>query len=144
MGPVGGRRFGGSVKFADGKNAKRRGQISCLTWSLPNSQLKNQHQILWCGYQHVITSRAYNSTSIHAASSVFLLRCECSGTDKTRRKKRASLVWIGPKGLFTPKTHVFSAADILLRIYQNPMHLNGTRWRTTFWRQREVRRRKKR
>ena len=49
-----------------------------------------------------------------------------------------------PKGLFTPKTHVFSAADILLRIYQNPMHLNGTRWRTTFWRQREVRRRKKR
>ena len=48
------------------------------------------------------------------------------------------------KGLFTPKTHVFSAADILLRIYQNPMHLNGTRWRTTFWRQREVRRRKKR
>ena len=28
---VGGRRFGGSVKFADGKNAKRRGQISCLT-----------------------------------------------------------------------------------------------------------------
>ena len=28
MGPVGGRRFGGSVKFADGKNAKRRGQIS--------------------------------------------------------------------------------------------------------------------
>ena len=59
---------------------------------------------------------AYNSTSIHAASSVFLLRCECSGMDKTRRKKRASLVWIGPKGLFTPKTSVFfgcgnSAAD---------------------------------
>ena len=49
-----------------------------------------------------------------------------------------------PEGLFTPKTHVFSAADILLRIYQNPMHLNGTRWRTTFWRQREVRRRKTR
>ena len=30
----------------------------------------------------------------------------------------------------------------LLRIYQNPIHLNGTRWRTRFWRQREVRRRK--
>ena len=36
----------------------------------------------------------------------------------------------------------FSAAEILLRIYQNPIHLNGTRWRTRFWRQREVRRRK--
>ena len=23
-------------------------------------------------------------------------------------------------------------AEILLRIYQNPMHLNGARWRTTF------------
>ena len=45
------------------------------------------------------------------------------------------------KGLFTPKTRVFSAAEILLRIYQNPIHLNGTRWRTRFWRQREVRRR---
>ena len=47
-----------------------------------------------------------------------------------------------PQGLFTPKTRVFSAAEILLRIYQNPMHLNGTRWRTRFWRQREIRRRK--
>ena len=37
-------------------------------------------------------------------------------------------------GLFTPKTRVSSAAEILLRIYQNPIHLNGTRWRTTFWR----------
>ena len=35
-------------------------------------------------------------------------------------------------------------ARFLLRIYQNPIHLNGTRWRTTFWRQREVRGRKKR
>ena len=40
------------------------------------------------------------------------------------------------------KTRVFSAAEILLRIYQNPIHLDGTRWRTRFWRQREVRRRK--
>ena len=38
------------------------------------------------------------------------------------------------KGLFTP--------EILLRIYQNPIHLNGARWRTRFWRQREFRRRK--
>ena len=36
----------------------------------------------------------------------------------------------------------FSAAEILLRIYQNPIHLKGTRWRTRLWRQREVRRRK--
>ena len=52
-------------------------------------------------------------------------------------------VLLGSQGLFTPKTRVFSAAEILLRIYQNPIHLNGTRWPTTFWRQREVRRRKK-
>ena len=26
----------------------------------------------------------------------------------------------------------FSAAQILLRIYQNPTHLNGARWRTRF------------
>ena len=44
-----------------------------------------------------------------------------------------------PKGLFTPKTHVFSAAEILLRKYQNPMHLNGARWRTTFFRGRTSR-----
>ena len=31
------------------------GQISCLTWA--QQPIKNQHQILWCGYQHVITSR---------------------------------------------------------------------------------------
>ena len=36
----------------------------------------------------------------------------------------------------------FSAREILLRIYQNPIYLNGNRWRTRFWRQREVRRRK--
>ena len=28
----------------------------------------------------------------------------------------------------------FSAAEILLRIYKNPIHLNGARWRTTFFR----------
>ena len=50
---------------------------------------------------------------------------------------------INSKGLFTPKTRVFSAAEILLRIYQNHIHLNGTRWRTRLWRQREIRRRKK-
>ena len=32
------------------------------------------------------------------------------------------------KGLFTPKTRVFSVAEILLRIYQNPIHLDGTRF----------------
>ena len=42
------------------------------------------------------------------------------------------------------RTRVFSAAEILLRIYQTAIYLNGARWRTTFWRQREVRRRKKR
>ena len=47
-----------------------------------------------------------------------------------------------PKVVFTPNTRVFSAAEILLRIYQNPIHLNGTRWRTRFWRQREIRQRK--
>ena len=36
-----------------------------------------------------------------------------------------------------------NAAEILLRIYQNPIHLNGARWWTRFWTHREVRRRKK-
>ena len=42
-------------------------------------------------------------------------------------------------GPITPKTRVFSAAEILLRIYQNPIHLNGARWRTTFFRRRTSR-----
>ena len=33
----------------------------------------------------------------------------------------------------------FSAAGILLRIYQNPIHLNGAHWRTTFFRRRNSR-----
>ena len=37
----------------------------------------------------------------------------------------------------------FSAVEILLLIYQIPIHLNGARWRTSFWTHREVRRRKK-
>ena len=41
--------------------------------------------------QHVITSRPINSTSIHAASSVFLLRCECSGTDQNANGKNVRL-----------------------------------------------------
>ena len=69
---------------------------------------------------------------------------DISAAEFPQQKKLASLVWIDPEGLFTPKTHAFSVAEILLRIYQNPIHLNGTRWRTTFWRQREVRRRKTR
>ena len=48
-------------------------------------------------------------------------------------KKRESL------GLFTPKTRVFSATEILLRLYQNPIHLNGARWQTTFFRRRTSR-----
>ena len=33
----------------------------------------------------------------------------------------------------------FSAVEILLRICQNPIHLNGARWRTTFFRRRTSR-----
>ena len=34
---------------------------------------------------------------------------------------------------YTDKRRAFvSAAEILMRIYQNPIHLNGARWRTTF------------
>ena len=40
------------------------------------------------------------------------------------------------------KTRVFSAAEIMLQIYPNPIHLNGAGCRMRFWRQREVRRRK--
>ena len=82
MGPVGGRGFGGSVKFADGKT----------------SSANVPHLNVW--------------------------DFDISAAEFPQQK--------------------FSVAEILLRIYQNPIHLNGTRWRTTFWRQREVRRREKR
>ena len=97
--------------------------------------IKNQHQILWCGYQHVITSRPITALVFTRRPAFF-----CLGVNALVRTKRdGKNVRLG---LFTPKTHVLSAAEILLRIYHNPMHLNGNRWRTRFWRQREVRRRK--
>ena len=34
---------------------------------------------------------------------------------------------------------LLSTAEILLRIYQNPIHLNGARWRTTLFRRRTSR-----
>ena len=83
--------------------------------------IKNQHQILWCGYQHVITSRPITALVCMRRPAFFLLRCECSGTDKTQRKKTCVLGLNrplgGPYGLFTAKTRVFfccvnSAADI--------------------------------
>ena len=48
---------------------------------------------------------AYHSTSIHAASSVFLLRCACSGTDKTPRNECVALVWIGLFHGYVSDTH---------------------------------------
>ena len=71
MGPVGGRGFGGSVKFADGK-----------TWSANVPHL--------------------NEWDFDISAAEF----------PSRKNVR-----------------LFSAAEILLQIYQNPIHLNGTRWR---------------
>ena len=50
----------------------------------------------------------------------------------------------GVRGYSDQRRAFCSAAEILLRIYQNPIHLNETRWRTGFWTKREVRRGKKR
>ena len=91
--------------------------------------IKNQHQILCCGYQHVITSRPITALVFMRRPTFF-----CLGVNalvRTKRDGKNVRLWC-----------VFSAAGILLRIYQNPIHLNGNRWRTRFWRQREVRRRK--
>ena len=44
---------------------------------------------------------------------------------------------LGP--IHTKDARFFSGAEILLRIYQNPIHLNGARWRTTFFRRRNSR-----
>ena len=41
-------------------------------------------------------------------------------------------VWV--RAYSHQKRAFFSAAEILLRIYQNPIHLNGARWRTTSFR----------
>ena len=54
--------------------------------------IKNQHQLLWCGYQHVITSKPITTLVFMRRPAFFCFRCECSGTDKTRRKRRAFLV----------------------------------------------------
>ena len=100
-----------------------------------------------------VGGRRFSVGEIHAASKpssangsyLNVWDFDISTAEFPQQKKRASLVWIGPKGpkgLFTPKTRVFSAAEILLRIYQNPIHLNGTHWRTRYWKQREFRRRK--
>ena len=56
---------------------------------------------------------------------------------KVTRKARlimfqVTFVRISSEVLFRPKMHVFSAVEFLLRIYQNPIHLNMVRWRTRF------------
>ena len=91
MGPVGGRRFGRSVKFADGKNAERRAKWHAWLdpWPTANEELVSNIMVWLSAHDHIY---AYHSTSIPAASSVF-------GTDKTRRKKRVALVWIAPNGV---------------------------------------------
>ena len=50
MRPVGGRRFGRSVKFADGKKHKTTRQNFMLDLIPDRQPIKNQFQILWCGY----------------------------------------------------------------------------------------------
>ena len=82
-------------------------------WATANEHLVSNITVWLSAHDHIL---AYHGTSIPTASSVFLLRCECSGTDKTRRQKRAALVWIAPKGLFTPKTCVFSTADLCVTL----------------------------
>ena len=57
MGPVGGQGFEHSVKFA-------------------NDELVSNSMVWLSAHDHIW---AYHSTSIPAASSVFLLMCECSG-----------------------------------------------------------------
>ena len=47
------------------------------------------------------------------------------------------------RGYSDQRRAFFSAAEILMQIYQNPIHLNGARWRTRFLTQRKIRRRKK-
>ena len=49
--------------------------------------IKNQHQILWCVYQHVITAGPIAALVFMRRPAFFCFWCECSSTDKTRRKK---------------------------------------------------------
>ena len=76
MGLVGGRRFEGSVKFADGKNF----MLDLIPAQQP---IKNQHQILWCGYQHVITSRPITALVFMRRPAFF-----CFGVNALVRTKR--------------------------------------------------------
>ena len=54
-------------------------------WPTANAELVSNSMVWLSAHAHIL---AYHSTSIPVASSVFLLRSECSGKDKTRRKKR--------------------------------------------------------
>ena len=155
MGHVGGRRFSVGELHAASKTSSANGShLNVWDFDISAAEFPQQKKRASLNGTRWRT-RFWRQREVRRRKNVVRQRApfKCMGfwyihsRISAAEKKRASLVWIGPKGpkgLFTPKTRVFSAAEILLRIYQNPIHLNETRWRTTFWRQREVRRRKKR
>ena len=63
------------------------------------------------------------------------IRSRMSAADKNARLWCEYPLW----GYSHQRRAFLSAAEILLRIYENPIHLNGARWRTTFFRRRTSR-----
>ena len=107
---------------------------------IPDRQpINNQFQILWCGYQHVITSRPITALVFLRCPACFCLGVHALA--RTKRDGKYAPLWSGglSGSIHTKDARIFSAAEILLRMYQNPIHLNGTRWRTTFFRRRTSR-----
>ena len=91
-------------------------------------------------YQQVITYKPIIALVFLRRPAFFCLGVNALA--QTKRDGKYARFWSEQpllKGQFTPKTLVFSAAEIMLRIYQDPIHLNGARWRTTFFRRRTSR-----
>ena len=90
MGPVCGRRFEPSVKFDDVKkplNAAVKLHAGLDSSPTANGELVSNMTVWSSTHNHIKTN---HNTTIPAAASVFLLRCECSGTDVSPKYTEAA------------------------------------------------------
>ena len=103
------------------------------------ADISKPHTFKWGTLADVVfpsANFAASKTSSANGSHLNVWDFDMSAAEFPQQKKRTSLVWLGPNGLFRPtaeKPSGFfccwnSAADI-----SKPYNLNGARWRTTFW-----------
>ena len=121
MGTVGGRGFGGSVKFADGKTSSANlPHLNVWGFDISAAEFPQQTKTRVFGVNMPLGPLGPIQTKDARSFRRVLSVPEHSHLRAYSHQRRA----------------FFSAAEILLRIYQSPIHLNGARWRTTFFRRR--------